>query len=77
MAQAHVTVIACRNAIRVFKWEDFLYVLSLLFIIIIIRQDQSSLLVYEYTYLSLLANKRSVVERFLQCSLPLGGPVGS
>ena len=27
MAQAHVTAIACRNAIRVFKWEDFLYVL--------------------------------------------------
>ena len=37
MAQDHVTVIACRNAIRVFKWEDFLYVLILL-LLIIIRQ---------------------------------------
>ena len=42
MVQGHVTALACRNAIRVFKWEDFLYLLILLLLIIITRQRSPS-----------------------------------
>ena len=68
--QDHVTAIAC----RVFKWQDFLYVLILFYHHYHQTRTVFSL-VYEYTYLSLLANKRSVVEQFLRvrslvCSEP-------
>ena len=52
MAQDHVIAIACRNAIRVFKWEDFLYALILLFCYYL--QTAVSFIVYEYTLVSSL-----------------------
>ena len=73
---SHVSAIACVNGIRIFKWKDFL-TFSFFFSSSYthIRLERSSLLVYEYTYLFLLANKRSVVEQFLRvrslvCSEP-------
>ena len=63
MAQDHVTAIASRNAIRVFTWEDFLYVLILL------RHYYNQMVV---SFISIriyssfsLANRQPVVERFL------------